>query len=110
MTRGEDDLLFDYNMTDLGGTTFLESFPSSNWADDASFPFWYWPGPAVRGFARRDVHCVTLVLVILLNRFVLQKFDLSSLFFLLGVIDAVARLQQELARKQGKHTWERPQG
>lgn len=45
------------------------------------------------------MHCVTLVLVILLNRFVLQKFDVGSLLFLLGIIDAVADLQRELVRK-----------
>jgi len=45
------------------------------------------------------MHCVTLVLVILLNRFILHKFDLSSLLFLLGVIDAAAKSQRELARK-----------
>lgn len=43
------------------------------------------------------MHCVTLVLVVLLNRFILHKFDLSSLLFLLGVIDADAKSQQELA-------------
>ena len=42
------------------------------------------------------MHCVTLVLVILLNRFIFHKFDLSSLLFLLGVVDAVAKSQQDL--------------
>ena len=91
MTSDEDNILLDYNTTDLGGTTFLEPFPLSNRADNASFPFGWWPGPAVRGFARGDMHCVTLVLVVLLNRFVLHKFDVCSLLFLLGIIDAVAR-------------------
>jgi hypothetical protein len=71
----------------------------SDRADDASFTFGCWPGPAVRGFARGDMHCVTLVLVILLNCFVLHKFDVGSLLFLLGIIDAVADSQRELVSK-----------
>lgn len=71
----------------------------SDRADDASFPFGCWPGPAVRRFARRDMHCVTLVLVIPLNRFVLHKFDVRSLLFLLGIIDAVAGSQRDLVSK-----------
>ena len=42
------------------------------------------------------MHCVALILVIPLNRFVLHKFDLSSFLFLLGIIHAVAGLGQEL--------------
>jgi hypothetical protein len=95
VTSNEDDILLSYNTTDLG-RTLLESFPLSNRADDASFPFGRWSGPAVRGFTRRDMHCVTLVLVIPLNRFVPHKFDVCSLLFLLGIIDAVARSRKNL--------------
>ena len=39
MTPGEDDISVGYNTTDLGRATFLESFPLSNRANDAGFPF-----------------------------------------------------------------------
>lgn len=39
MTTGEDDISVDYNTTNLGRATFLESLALSNRADDASFPF-----------------------------------------------------------------------
>jgi len=38
VTVGEGDILVGYNTTDLGRTTFLESFSLSNRADDAGFP------------------------------------------------------------------------
>ena len=98
-TSDVNKILPGYSTTDLGWTTFLESFPLSNRADDASFPFGRWPGPAVWGFARGDMHCVALVLVTLLSCFVFHKLDVSSLLFLLGIIDAVARSRRELEDK-----------
>ena len=103
VTTDEDDISVSYKTTNLGRATFLESLPLSNRADDASFPFGLRLGPTVRGFARGDTYCVTLVLVILLNCFIFDKFDLSSLLFLLSVIDAVARSQTG-TRKEIKTT------
>jgi len=37
VTPGEDGILVNCNTTDLGRSAFLESFPLSNRADDASF-------------------------------------------------------------------------
>jgi hypothetical protein len=91
-------MLLSHKSTDLGRATFPKQFPVSNRADNPSVPFSGGPGPAVRRFTGRDMHCVALILVTVLNCFVLHKFDLSSLLFLLSIIHAVAESRQELMR------------
>jgi hypothetical protein len=83
-------------MTNLGWTTFFKQFPVSNGADNSSLSSRERPGTAVWGFARRDMYCVALILVISLNCFILHEFDLSSFLFLLGIVHAVAESRQKL--------------
>jgi hypothetical protein len=90
---------------DLRWTTCPEQFPFSDRTNNSSFSLSGWPGPAVRRFARRNMHGVALVLIILLNCLVLQEFDLCAFLFLLRIIHTTAGLAQKSAgQSKVKHT------